>query len=74
MLVALRTGYGKAEDSFSEAIHAIDESFDPEFFCVDGALFIDHAIAQKTGGNLLLLCCIGQEVPGNLLGNKLVVG
>ena len=72
--VALGALEGEAESGFADAVEPVDDGLDAKLLRDNGALFVDHAVAEKTGGDDLILGGLGQEVAGDLLDEKLVVG
>ena len=74
MRVALGALEGEAESGFADAVETVDDGLDAKLLRDNGALLVDHAVAEKTGGDDLILGGLGQEVAGDLLDEKLVVG
>ena len=43
------------EDALADGVHAVEHGFHAELLGVDAALFVDHRVAQKSGGDALIL-------------------
>ena len=74
VVVALRALNGDAEDALPDRVHPVEHGFHAELLGVDAPLLVDHRVAQKAGGDDLVLRRSGQEVARNLLDDELVVG
>jgi hypothetical protein len=74
MVVALRALNGHAENALADGVHAVEHRLHAELFGLDAAFFVDHRIAQKAGGDFLILRGIRQQIAGNLVDDELVVG
>jgi len=72
--VALRALQAEAHHGLSDAVHAVEHSLDAELFGDDRALLVDHAVAQETGRDDLVLCRARDQVAGELIDDELVVG
>ena len=72
--VALSTLSGKAKDSFSETVDSIEHLHRSKLFGDDRPFFVDHAVAEESGGNHLLLRGAWEQIPGNLFDQKLIIG
>ena len=73
MVVTLGALYGHPEDSFADRVDAVEHRLHAELFRVYAALFVDHRVTQETGGHLLILRGIRQQIARNLLDHELVV-
>ena len=74
VVVALRALNGDPEDPLPDRVHTVEHGFHPELLRVDSTFLVDHRVAQKAGGDDLVLRRSGQEVARNLLDDELVVG
>jgi hypothetical protein len=66
VVVALRALDGQAEHAFADGIHAIEHRFHAKLLGINAAFLVDHGVAQKTGGDDVVLRGVGQEVAGQL--------
>ena len=73
VVVALRALDRQAENAFADAIHAIEHRVHAELFRIDAAFFVEHGVAQKAGGDDLVLRRVRQLVARDLFDDKLVV-
>ena len=74
MRMALAALQGQSENTFSDRIHAVKHGSHAKFFRIDSPFFIEHGIAHETGGNFLILRCLGKQITGDLFNDKLIVG
>jgi hypothetical protein len=74
VVVAMSAAKREAEPRDADRIDAIGDVLDAIFLFDDAAFGIDDVIAKETGGNALVERGIGEQVPGDLLGDELVVG
>ena len=72
MCVTLSTLYRQSQDRLANTVQTIKHFDHAKLFRDNRSLFIDHAVAQKTSSDLLLLSRTGQQVAGNLLDDELV--
>ena len=59
---------------FADGVHAVEHRLHAELLGIDAAFLVDHRVAQKAGGDDLVLRGVGQQVAGELLDDELVVG
>ena len=71
--VALSTLCRKTEDRFSQAVHPIEHLNHAKLFGDDGSFFIEHAVAQESSGDDLVLSRVRQQVTSNLFDQELIV-
>ena len=74
MVVALRALDGHTQHGFADRIHAVEHGFHAELLGVHAAFLVGHGVAEKAGGDNLILAGAGQQVPGDLIDDELVVG
>ena len=74
MRVALGALEGEAEGGLADAVETVDDGLDAKLLRNNGALLVNHAVAEKTGGDDLILGGLGQEVAGDLFDEELIVG
>ena len=74
MVVALRALDGDSQDSFADGVHAVEHGFHAELLRVHAAFLVDHGIAEKAGGDDLILGGVRQHVASDLFDDELVVG
>ena len=74
MRVALGALGRQSEHRLAEAVDAVEHLDHPEFLRDDRPLLVERAIPQEARGDDLLLRRIRQQVAGDLLDHKLVVG
>ena len=72
--VALGTLGGDPEHCLAEAVDPVEHLDHPELLRNDRPLFVEHAVAQITGGHDLILRGIREQVAGHLLDHEAVVG
>ena len=74
MIVALRALNGQPENTLADAIHAVEQSFHAELLGIDAAFLVQHRIAQKSGGDPIVLSGMRQLIAGDLFDDEAVVG
>ena len=74
VVVALGAAEGEAEHGFTKGFDAVGVVVGEVFLGYGAALMGDHVVALKTGGNELGFAGIREEVTGELIDQKLVVG
>ncbi len=74
VIVALGALDGQAEHRLSDGVHAVEHRVHAKLLGIDGALLVEHGIAQEAGGHDLILVGVRQLVAGKLLDEELVVG
>ena len=72
MRVALRAIHRQTEKRLAHGVYAINQTFDAKLFGINGAFLVAHRIAQKSRGDFLIECRIGQQVSGQLLDGELI--
>ncbi len=72
--VTLRTGGGHPQPGGAGRAHAIDHRQVAKLQRIDAALFIDHRVAMKTGGNDVVDGRLRQHVTGNLANGEGIKG
>jgi hypothetical protein len=72
--VALRALHGEPENPFADGFHSIELRIHAELLRINPTLFIEHGVAQETGGDKLIFAGIVQQITGKLLDDKPVVG
>ena len=65
---------GKTQEGCPKGMDAVSNIFDAEFLRDASSLDFLRMQAVEAGGEDLVLGCVGKKVPGNLLGDELVVG
>ena len=73
VVVALRALDRQAQHAFADGVHAVEHRLHAELLRVGAAFFVDHRVAEKTGGNNLILRCVRKLVARELLGDELIV-
>ena len=74
MVVAAAAVESEAEPDGADGLGHVENIIDPVFLGDTAPLAIDHVVAQKPGGQLLLVSSRWQQVSGNLPDGELVVG
>ena len=72
--MALCTLSRQAKDRFSQTIDPIKHFKHAKLFRNNRPFFVQHTVTKKTGGDSLLLSCVGKQIPGNLFDKELVIG
>src|SRR5690606_36326321 len=72
MTVALHAFHGGSLENAPGGINPVNNSGDPELFIFSSAFVIGHGVAMESRRDIILICWIGKEVVGELLGHKYV--
>ena len=74
MIMALGACDGQSEERGSSGGDTVDDGFDSKLFAIDAAFLIDLCVSVKSGGDQLVSGGVGEEIAGELLGDKLIEG
>ena len=67
MAVALYTGKSSTHQALPGCVHPVQHRSRSEFFILCTAFIIRHGIAVKSGGNIIIVGGVGQQITGELL-------
>ena len=72
--VTLRAGHGGAHEDRVGGVDAVDDGGVTEFFIARASFILGHRITMEGGRDDLVFGRLGQQVPGHLVDDELVVG
>ena len=72
MVVALGTAHGQPKKRCTCGRHPVEGGLHAVLFLIDPALLVDHSVAVKSCGDLLLQCSFGQQIASQLLDHESV--
>ena len=73
MSVALGALSRDSQNAFADGVHAIEEAFDSELLGLGSTFFVGHGVAEVSGGDFVILACVGEKVAGDLVDDELIV-
>ena len=71
--VTLRAGHGGSHEDRVGGVDAVDDGGVAEFFIARASFVLGHRITMEGGRDDLVFGRLGQQVPGHLLNDELVV-